>query len=39
LTRTRGNMSLASKISKVGRPYLYKKIRECNLDPETFRVQ
>lgn len=39
LTRTHGNMSLASKISKVGRPYLYKKIRECNLDPESFRAQ
>lgn len=39
LRHCRGNMSAASKISKVGRPYLYKKIRECNLDPESFRIQ
>ncbi len=37
LIRTQGNMSLAAKISKVGRPYLYKKIRDCHLDPDTFR--
>ena len=37
LAHTRGNMSLASKISKVGRPYLYKKTREHGLDPADFR--
>ncbi|MCX7011961.1 MAG: sigma 54-interacting transcriptional regulator [Candidatus Sumerlaeota bacterium] len=38
LSHTRGNMSMASKISKVGRPYLYKKIREHALNPEDFRA-
>jgi DNA-binding NtrC family response regulator len=37
LKRTQGNMTLASRLSRVGRPYLYKKIREYGLMPEEFR--
>lgn len=37
LKRTQGNMTMASKLSRVGRPYLYKKIREYGLLPEEFR--
>ena len=37
LNRTSGNMTLASRLSRVGRPYLYKKIREHDIDPENFR--
>lgn len=37
LKRTGGNMTMASRLSRVGRPYLYKKIREYDLDPESFR--
>lgn len=37
LKRTRGNMTMASRFSRVGRPYLYKKIREYGIEPETFR--
>ncbi len=37
LTRTQGNMTLASCYSRVGRPYLYKKIREYGLEPDNFR--
>lgn len=37
LKRTRGNMTMASRLSKVGRPYLYKKIKECEIEPEVFR--
>ncbi len=37
LKRTRGNMTMASRFSRVGRPYLYKKIREYGLEPEKFR--
>ena len=37
LERTGGNMTMASRISKVGRPYLYKKLREYEIDPEAFR--
>jgi DNA-binding NtrC family response regulator len=37
LKRTGGNMTLASRLSRVGRPYLYKKIREYEINPEEFR--
>ncbi len=37
LEQTRGNMTLASKISKVGRPYLYKKLKEYDIEPSDFR--
>ena len=37
LLRTHGNMTLASRFSRVGRPYLYKKIREYGLQPDQFR--
>lgn len=37
LKQTHGNMTLASRQSRVGRPYLYKKIRECGINPEQFR--
>ena len=37
LRRTRGNMAKASRYSHVGRPYLYKKIREHGIEPEHFR--
>ncbi len=37
LRRTHGNMTMASRYSRVGRPYLYKKIREYGLEPESFR--
>ncbi|MCE5231644.1 sigma 54-interacting transcriptional regulator [bacterium] len=37
LKRTRGNMTMASRFSRVGRPYLYKKIREYGIEPEKFR--
>jgi two-component system, NtrC family, response regulator HydG len=37
LQHTRGNMTLASRISKVGRPYLYKKLKEHAIEPEEFR--
>jgi len=37
LQRTRGNMTLASRYSRVGRPYLYKKIHEYGICPEQFR--
>lgn len=37
LERTGGNMTMASRISKVGRPYLYKKLKEHAIDPESFR--
>jgi DNA-binding NtrC family response regulator len=37
LELTRGNMTLASRISKVGRPYLYKKLKEYEIDPNDFR--
>jgi hypothetical protein len=30
-------MTLASRISKVGRPYLYKKLKEYEIDPNDFR--
>ena len=30
-------MTMASRYSRVGRPYLYKKIREYGLEPESFR--
>lgn len=37
LKRTKGNMTMASRISKVGRPYLYKKLKECGIEPNEFR--
>lgn len=37
LGRTGGNMTMASRISKVGRPYLYKKIKEYQIEPDEFR--
>ena len=37
LSRTHGNISKAARISKVGRPYLYKKIRQHELTPADFR--
>jgi DNA-binding NtrC family response regulator len=37
LKRTGGNMTLASRLSRVGRPYLYKKVREYDINPEQFR--
>jgi two-component system response regulator HydG len=37
LRRTRGNMTLASRYSRVGRPYLYKKIREYGIEPDEYR--
>lgn len=37
LKRTQGNMTLASRYSRVGRPYLYKKVREYGLLPEEYR--
>jgi len=37
LRKTRGNMTQAAELSKVGRPYLYKKLREHNLRPAEFR--
>ena len=37
LRRTKGNMTLASRVSKVGRPYLYKKLKEHAIDPDGFR--
>jgi DNA-binding NtrC family response regulator len=37
LQHTRGNMTMASRISKVGRPYLYKKLKEHEIEPEEFR--
>jgi DNA-binding NtrC family response regulator len=37
LSRTHGNISQAARISKVGRPYLYKKIRQHELVPSDFR--
>lgn len=37
LKRTQGNMTMASRFSRVGRPYLYKKIREYGLQPEEYR--
>jgi len=37
LRRTKGNMTLASRISRVGRPYLYKKLKEHEIDPDGFR--
>ncbi|MEN6627692.1 MAG: sigma 54-interacting transcriptional regulator [Candidatus Sumerlaeia bacterium] len=37
LKKTRGNMTMASRFSRVGRPYLYKKIREYGIEPEKFR--
>lgn len=37
LQHTKGNMTLASRISKVGRPYLYKKLKEHTIEPEEFR--
>ena len=37
LRRTRGNMTMASRQSRVGRPYLYKKIREYGIEPESYR--
>jgi DNA-binding NtrC family response regulator len=37
LRRTKGNMSLASRSSRVGRPYLYKKIADYDIDPNEFR--
>jgi DNA-binding NtrC family response regulator len=37
LQHTKGNMTLASRISKVGRPYLYKKLKEHAIEPEDFR--
>jgi DNA-binding NtrC family response regulator len=37
LKHVHGNMTMASRYSHVGRPYLYKKIREYGLEPEEFR--
>ena len=37
LRRIHGNMALASRSSMVGRPYLYKKIKEHGIQPEMFR--
>ncbi len=37
LRRTQGNMTMASRYSRVGRPYLYKKMREYGIEPEQFR--
>lgn len=37
LGRTGGNMTMASRISKVGRPYLYKKLKEYKIEPDEFR--
>jgi DNA-binding NtrC family response regulator len=37
LRRTKGNMSLASRASRVGRPYLYKKINDYEIDPNDYR--
>ena len=30
-------MSLASRTSRVGRPYLYKKINDYEINPNDFR--
>jgi DNA-binding NtrC family response regulator len=38
LRKTNGNMTLASRYSRVGRPYLYKKIREYGIQPDQFRT-
>ncbi|MBN1475387.1 sigma-54-dependent Fis family transcriptional regulator [Candidatus Sumerlaeota bacterium] len=37
LRRSKGNMSLASRRSRVGRPYLYKKINDHQINPDDFR--
>lgn len=37
LRRTKGNMTKASRFSRVGRPYLYKKIREYGIEPDVYR--
>lgn len=37
LRHTGGNMTLASRISKVGRPYLYKKIKDHSIEPNDYR--
>jgi DNA-binding NtrC family response regulator len=37
LRDTKGNMTKASSISNVGRPYLYKKLQEYSLKPSDFR--
>ena len=33
-----GNMALAARVSKIGRPYLYHMIKKNELDQEAFRV-
>lgn len=38
LRRTLGNMTQAADLSKVGRPYLYKKLQEHKLRPSDFRA-
>lgn len=37
LRRTKGNMSKASRNSRVGRPYLYKKINDYDINPNDYR--
>ncbi|OPZ07903.1 MAG: Transcriptional regulatory protein ZraR [candidate division BRC1 bacterium ADurb.BinA292] len=37
LEKASGNMALAARYSRVGRPYLYRKMRAIGLDPDAFR--
>lgn len=38
LRRTHGNMAVAAKISKIGRPYLYKMVHQAGIDVDAFRI-
>src|SRR3989344_5316255 len=37
LKHCRGNVTQAQRISGIGRPYLYKRLHDFNLDPDDFR--
>ena len=37
LNHCHGNVTQAQRISGIGRPYLYKRLHDFNLDPDDFR--
>jgi len=37
LKACKGNLVRAAKVSRVGRPYLYKKLRDLKINPKWFR--
>lgn len=37
LLHCKGNMTRVAKLTGIGRPYLYKKVKEYGIDPELYR--